>query len=256
MIRDQDIKGSEQPNIGDIVEVAGSRGPIQMKVVLLNEDGEQPGEPGYHGLYLEQVSGSRTLRIMLSAAKITRIVERANPAPSEREKLSEQIRLAVCSCRDHYPEDLGENDHSIACDERFRRVKLVIANYNANTIPTSVTSQADALQDEERAHEHTIAERDRAEEWADRLAGAISEFTSVDIGEHSNLNRPWVNALDAIESQQSVEETRQDGERSAWLELKGGQGFYTNKSGCREVHVDYIEERLAQLNHDNEKRKS
>lgn len=38
-----------------------------------------------------------------------------------------------------------------------------------------------------------IEERDRAEEWADRLAYAIG---GAAIGEHSNLNNPWQNALD------------------------------------------------------------
>jgi len=43
-----------------------------------------------------------------------------------------------------------------------------------------------------------LAERDDAEEWADRLARAIAAATGVDIGEHSNLNNPWGRALEAV----------------------------------------------------------
>jgi hypothetical protein len=40
--------------------------------------------------------------------------------------------------------------------------------------------------------------RDDYQEWADKLAYAIAAATGVDIGEHSNMNHPWQNALDAI----------------------------------------------------------
>jgi hypothetical protein len=43
-----------------------------------------------------------------------------------------------------------------------------------------------------------IDERDSYHEWADKLAAAISAHFGVDIGEHSNVNNPWLQALDAI----------------------------------------------------------
>lgn len=43
----------------------------------------------------------------------------------------------------------------------------------------------------------TIDERDRAEEWADKLAHAIG---GEEIGEHSSTNCPWANALEIAES--------------------------------------------------------
>ncbi|HKS46332.1 MAG TPA: hypothetical protein VJT49_14725, partial [Amycolatopsis sp.] len=39
-----------------------------------------------------------------------------------------------------------------------------------------------------------IGERDRAEEWADRLAAALAPADVI--GEHSNGNNPWANALE------------------------------------------------------------
>lgn len=43
-----------------------------------------------------------------------------------------------------------------------------------------------------------IDERDRYQEVADDLAHAIAVTTGVDIGEHSSMNDPWHNALEAI----------------------------------------------------------
>ncbi len=50
---------------------------------------------------------------------------------------------------------------------------------------------------EERASLQTIDERDKAQDMADRLAEAIGQITGVDMGEHSNMNDPWQNALQA-----------------------------------------------------------
>jgi hypothetical protein len=44
-----------------------------------------------------------------------------------------------------------------------------------------------------------VSERDSATEWADKLAHAIAERLGVDIGEHSNANNPWQEALNYCE---------------------------------------------------------
>lgn len=50
---------------------------------------------------------------------------------------------------------------------------------------------------EEKVVEQVIDERDQAQEWADKLAHAIGGDA---IGEHSNMNNPWQNALDIAEA--------------------------------------------------------
>lgn len=50
----------------------------------------------------------------------------------------------------------------------------------------------------------TIEERDNAIEWADRLAYAIAPESVI--GEHSSLNNPWQNAIDAADGNASSEE--------------------------------------------------
>lgn len=58
---------------------------------------------------------------------------------------------------------------------------------------------ATPAQDEREVME-LIDQRDNAEEWANKLAAAIAAHTGADIGEHSNMNCPWAEALEAIEN--------------------------------------------------------
>lgn len=57
--------------------------------------------------------------------------------------------------------------------------------------------------EEERAHSVTMDERDQYHEMADKLADAIAAHFGEDIGEHSNLNCPWTQALELIEGRKA-----------------------------------------------------
>lgn len=48
--------------------------------------------------------------------------------------------------------------------------------------------------------DQTLAERDRAHDAADQLANAIARLFGADVGEHSNINCPWANALEIIDA--------------------------------------------------------
>ena len=48
--------------------------------------------------------------------------------------------------------------------------------------------------------EQTLCERDRYHKWADKLAEAIGSHFNSEIGEHSNQNFPWAEALKIIEA--------------------------------------------------------
>lgn len=61
----------------------------------------------------------------------------------------------------------------------------------------------------ESAISDLIQERERATDWADRLANRISEVTGADIGEHSNLCNPWHEAYEALDD---FQENLQPGE--------------------------------------------
>lgn len=51
-----------------------------------------------------------------------------------------------------------------------------------------------------------IADRDRCEDWADRLADVIASYTGADIGEHTSANNPWANAIEALEAAESADD--------------------------------------------------
>lgn len=55
------------------------------------------------------------------------------------------------------------------------------------------------LAKEEADHLGTLGQRDQCYEWADKFADAIAAHFREDIGEHSNLNDPWRNAINLID---------------------------------------------------------
>ena len=72
--------------------------------------------------------------------------------------------------------------------------------------PTPPTELVERLAKEESAHIETIKQRDRAEEAADNLAYEIAPVEVI--GEHSNLNNPWSEALDYLSSGKREEDAR------------------------------------------------
>lgn len=79
------------------------------------------------------------------------------------------------------------NDIYVRLDEAEKHVSALLAAQPVAQRPTD-----DELWDQ------TIRDRDTYHEWADRLAEAIAKYFSVDIGEHSNMNLPWAEALEAV----------------------------------------------------------
>lgn len=55
------------------------------------------------------------------------------------------------------------------------------------------------LAEAERDMDQLIGERDHAQDMADKLADALATLLGVEIGEHSNMNCPWEQALEAFE---------------------------------------------------------
>lgn len=51
---------------------------------------------------------------------------------------------------------------------------------------------------DDEASMQTLAERDEAQDAADRLANAVGRHLGLNVGEHSNGNDPWMVALDAL----------------------------------------------------------
>lgn len=60
-----------------------------------------------------------------------------------------------------------------------------------------VTRERDEAREAVDADEQVIAERDSYHEWADKLAHAVG---GLEVGEHSNINNPWHNAIEMAET--------------------------------------------------------
>ncbi|HBN8265717.1 TPA: hypothetical protein L3684_002812 [Pseudomonas aeruginosa] len=123
----------------------------------------------------------------------------------QHERIGEALRAEITQLRQH------KNDYMDAGQETYRALQNEIREREAEIarldgLVSGHTAERDAalarvaelerkLRNEENAHTTTIEQRDNAEHWADQLANAIAERFGVDIGEHSNLNCPWNEAL-------------------------------------------------------------
>lgn len=90
----------------------------------------------------------------------------------------------------------------------------------------------------------TLRDRDAYHEWADKLANAIAAHFGVNIGEHSNQNLPWSEALDAIEGDRTAQRslTAEGAVPDVWIsevigpevdDLSYGQGYRRGWNDCR-----------------------
>jgi chromosome segregation ATPase len=86
------------------------------------------------------------------------------------------------------------------CALEETREELAIARRDLADARAEVVRLGKARDRDEADSMRTLVERDRAEDMADQLAAAIGRLAGVEIGEHSNANDPWRNALQAAES--------------------------------------------------------
>ncbi|MDN4038683.1 hypothetical protein [Massilia sp. YIM B02443] len=79
--------------------------------------------------------------------------------------------------------------------------------------------EGEARPTDDNLWDETLRDRDTYHEWADKLAEAISKHFDAYIGEHSNTNCPWHEALEAIESAPPA--SKPEGEASQATALNG-----------------------------------
>ncbi|HHQ2810285.1 TPA: hypothetical protein ACSPM7_005427 [Pseudomonas aeruginosa] len=124
---------------------------------------------------------------------------------AQHDRIVGELRAVIAQLRQH------KNDYMDSGQETYRALQNEIREREAEIarldgLVSGRTAERDAAQarvaelerkfcNEENAHTTTIEQRDNAEHWADQLAKAIAERFGVDIGEHSNLNCPWNEAL-------------------------------------------------------------
>ncbi|MFK1397325.1 hypothetical protein ACIUY8_09635 [Pseudomonas aeruginosa] len=144
--------------------------------------GPQTGWSLWHPGKGEEFERSYTVerRPLMTVAQHERIVK----AWIERWKAYIELSAKIAAQRDAANARLHEVATACATAEQERDAALA-----------RVAELERKLRNEENAHTTTIEQRDNAEHWADQLANAIAERFGVDIGEHSNLNCPWNEAL-------------------------------------------------------------
>ncbi|HCD6680740.1 TPA: hypothetical protein NDY80_001931 [Pseudomonas aeruginosa] len=130
----------------------------------------------------------------------------AQPSPAQAEKAEAERPEVVARVVHSNPVVLGQCGPLNANDELMTVAQHAASVARWAEMFNRVEQERDAalarvaelerkLRNEENAHTTTIEQRDNAEHWADQLAKAIAERFGVDIGEHSNLNCPWNEAL-------------------------------------------------------------
>lgn len=92
--------------------------------------------------------------------------------------------------------------------ERFEAA-VRVADYHSRTLLAEVHRLRKAARDYDRSLDEVIGERDYAQSMADKLAAAIAPEDVL--GEHSDGNFPWQNALDwAAEKERAFEALRKE----------------------------------------------
>ena len=95
-----------------------------------------------------------------------------------------------------------------------------------------------------------IDERDHAQDWADKLAGAIGEHFGIDIGEHSNCNCPWETAFDNMPDAPAADGGEvEPADDSSTVYRIGDLGNQIRNLGCLQKHNEEMANSLAELAH-------
>lgn len=107
-------------------------------------------------------------------------------------KLDDQRRALWDPCQPY----LKDGETPAECIARNRR--------DVDIALSSLVRDRARVAEAEQVLADTLDERDQYHEIADKLADAIAAHFGDDIGEHSNLNCPWTQALELIESRASA----------------------------------------------------
>ena len=164
--------------------------------------------------------------------------------------MSERVKSAAEMALDAIAEACGCAEWEYP-DQVVRDVLMVVRERDA-AMERVVNLEA-RLAREENSHGLTIDQRDRASDAADALAYAIG--TVEDIGEHSNLNDPWANALELLDSRLAQERAagqQESAARMATLEalLDDGISLVMDFAPGHEVWLSAAAAALADVGED------
>ncbi|ESS38019.1 hypothetical protein P355_0145 [Burkholderia cenocepacia KC-01] len=97
----------------------------------------------------------------------------------------------------------ASNDFAPIVRDKGAAQRLSDAHGDGKIVPLYAApqpAQADARPTDDELWDQALRERDEYHETADKLAAAVAKHFGADIGEHSNANCPWEEALEVIEN--------------------------------------------------------
>lgn len=188
---------------------------------------------------LEQLAAETAKRVVADALWLSEL---------DRKAAQQHILAALRQVEQPLRAELAEsvNQHNALADMlNAARIERDEAKARADFADLAEQKARADVERLERSELELIDERDRAEEWADRLAYAIGGEA---IGEHSSANNPWQNALEEAGNLKAenerlrgvADELAKDKERLDWLIKQGPPGAtdgiglneYTWESAC------------------------
>jgi chromosome segregation ATPase len=157
---------------------------------------DKHGEEAYQGCAMCDLE---TLRERLHEAELV-------AASWKREaELNEQAANESSGYAKRLAEAEAENARLVAANKardeflRGHRYKHSEVDGYINLCESQMATLKARLAEADRDMDQLIGERDHAQGMADKLADAIATLLGVEIGEHSNMNCPWEQALEAFE---------------------------------------------------------
>lgn len=139
----------------------------------------------------------------------------------QRSEIGELLKSALseagafCGDCGFQPGDRNKCGACERCYDRYAAALLPLLDTSAERVPALLAELGQKTIEIERLrieHDRNLTqvmdERDRFEEWADRLADAVGPIELI--GEHSSGNNPWANALELITPHAEVQKLRAD----------------------------------------------
>lgn len=154
-------------------------------------------------------------------------VERSQPKSTPQEKIPQESigDDALSEFIEEYEWRTDAFCHKPTEAERLMLLDFAV-NLDDSRAPAaqaSATIQAAPRPTDDELWDATLRDRDAYHEWADKLADGIATHFGADIGEHSNQNLPWAEALEVIESAATIQEPVMVAEPSCTLPPPYGQ---------------------------------
>lgn len=169
------------------------------------EEGELPALPEPYGLleFESEIPGDLRTVAGYCADDMKEYARQAISADRASRQVANKAEVDLSSLQRY--DIMGDYEGGQMMTESDVGDWVYFADVKSIATPPATTGASTALRPtDDDLWDATLRDRDAYHEWADKLADAIAKHFGVDIGEHSNQNLPWDEALQAIENAEPV----------------------------------------------------